>query len=343
MQFIWSPLLWALVLVPLLLGIYVWLQSRRRKFAARYSSLALVRPAIAKTSRWRRHVPPALFLAALALMIVALARPVGIVRAPHQEGIVILAMDSSGSMRADDVQPNRFEAALAAADKFIDTRPPGAQVGLVAFAGRAVTIQMPTDDREDLHAALRRLDLQRGTAVGAAILESLDTIALSSQPEPPASSSSGTPQPIPTLAPVAQGNYIPAIVILLTDGQNRNGPDPLEAAQAAADAGVRVYTIGMGTTQGTVIQGGFGGGFGGGRGFPAELDEDSLKAIAATTGAEYFYAKDATDLERIYGNLGLNIVLKADKYELTAWLTMAAAALLLGAVGLSIVWGAINT
>lgn len=341
MHFIWSPLLWALVLVPLLLGIYIWQQTRRRKFAARYSSLALVRPAVDSRTRWRRHIPPALFLAALGLMLVALARPVGVVRAPQQEGIVILAMDSSGSMRADDVQPNRFEAALAAADRFIDTRPPGAQVGLVAFAGRAVTMQMPTENREDLHAALRRLDLQRGTAVGSAILESLDTIALASQPEAPTGAASGAAEPVPTLPAVAPGEFIPAIVILLTDGQNRNGPDPLEAAQVAAQAGVRVYTIGVGTTGGTVIQGGFGGGFGG-RGFPTELDQESLQAIAEITGGEYFYAQDAADLERIYSNLGLNIVLKAVKYELTAWLTMGAALLLLGALGLGLVWGAVN-
>ncbi len=340
MQFMWSPVLWALVLVPLLLGIYVWLQTRRRKFAARYSSLALVRPALDQRHRWRRHIPPALFLGALALMLVGLARPVAVVRAPRQEGIVILAMDSSGSMRADDVHPNRFEAAMAAADKFIDTRPPGAAVGIVAFAGSAVTVQMPTDDKEDLHAALRRLRLQRSTAIGSGILESLDTIALAGQPELPATNSA-SPLPIPTLPPVLPGTYIPAIIILLTDGQNRSGPDPLDAAKVAAERGVRVYTIGMGTTEGVTLRGSFGGGSGGG-GFRAELDEETLRAVAAETGGEYFYAKDATDLERIYGNLGLNIVLKADKYELTAWFTLAAAALLLGAIGLSIVWSTLT-
>lgn len=336
MQFLWSPMLVGLVLVPLLLGVYVWMQTRRRKFAARFSSLALVRPAVDTRARWRRHVPPALFLGALALMLVALARPVALVRAPRQEGVVILALDSSGSMRANDVKPSRFDAAVNAANKFIETRPPGAQIGIVAFSASAVTVQMPTDDREALRAALGRLDLQWGTAVGGAILESLNTIALANQNAPVDGAANSAPQPIPTLAPVPAGSYIPAIVILLTDGQTRNGPDPIESAKVAAEKGVRVYTVGVGTTQGTTLGGGHGGGF------RTELDEATLKAIAAETGAEYFYAKDATDLERIYGDLGLNIVLKLEKQELTAWFTAGAAALATAAMILALLWNALN-
>ncbi|MBI4675737.1 MAG: VWA domain-containing protein [Chloroflexi bacterium] len=242
MQFLWSPVLWLLALVPLFGAVYVWFQTRRRKYALRYASLALVRPAVDPRARWRRYLPPALFFLALALMLVALARPVALIRTPCQEGIVILALDSSLSMRNQDMQPNRFEAALRAGHTFIEKRAPGAQVGIVAFAGNAAILQLPTDDEEDLHAALNRLFLQRGAAIGSGILTSLEAIALAQQGKPAASNSSTEPLPSPTLAPVPPGTVIPAIVILLTDGQNRNGPDPIESAQTALASGVCAST-----------------------------------------------------------------------------------------------------
>lgn len=346
MQFLWSPALWLLAIVPLVGLLYLWFQTRRRKYALRYASLALVRPAMDRRMRWKRYIPPALFLLALAAMLIAFARPAALVRTPRQEGIVILALDSSLSMRAEDMLPNRFEAARAAARAFIEKRAPGAQVGMVAFAGNAAIVQMPTDDPEDLNAALNQLFLQRGTAIGSGILTSLDAIALAAQGKQ-AATNNATPAPEPTLAPVPGGTYIPAIVILLTDGQNRNGPDPLEAAQTAAESGVRIFTIGIGSRDPVNVPNPFGnnnrgfGGIGGG-GFRAELDEDTLRAIADKTGGEYFYAADAGELEKIYTNLGLNVVLKLEKMELTVYMSALAALLLLGAVGLSLWWGSWN-
>lgn len=346
MQFLWSPALWLLAIVPLVGLLYLWFQTRRRKYALRYASLSLVRPVLDRRMRWKRYIPPALFLLALAVMIIALARPAALVRTPRQEGIVILALDSSLSMRAEDMLPNRFEAARSAARAFIEKRAAGAQVGMVAFAGNAAIVQMPTDDPEDLNAALNQLFLQRGTAIGSGILISLDAIALATQGKPAATNTT-TPAPQPTLAPVPGGTYIPAIVILLTDGQNRNGPDPLEAAQTAAESGVRVFTIGIGSRDPVNVPNPFGnnnrgfGGIGGG-GFRAELDEDTLRAIADKTGGEYFYAADAGELEKIYTNLGLNVVLKLEKMELTVYVSALAALLLLGAVGLSLWWGSWN-
>jgi Ca-activated chloride channel family protein len=339
MQFLWAPALWLLAIVPLVGLMYLWFQTRRRKYALRYASLSLVRPALDSRARWKRYIPPALFLLALAAMLLALARPAALVRTPRQEGIVILALDSSLSMRAEDMEPNRFEAARRAARAFIEKRAVGAQIGMVAFAGNAAIVQMPTDDAEDLNAALNQLFLQRGTAIGSGILTSLDAIALAMHGIP-ASNHSAEPATQPTLAPAPSGAFIPAIVILLTDGQNRNGPDPLEAAQTAAESGVRVYTIGIGSRNPVNVPNPFGNprGFGGG-GFRAELDEGALRGIAEITQGEYFYAADARELEKIYSNLGLNATLKLEKLELTAYLSALAALLLLGALGLSLWWG----
>src|SRR5581483_5932023 len=187
--------------------------------------------------------------------------------------------------------------------------------GIVTFAANAAIVQMPTDDPEALNSAIDTLFLQRGTAVGSGILTSMDAIALATRGVPAAKSidPSATPEPVPTLPPVPEGTVIPAIVILLTDGQNRNGPDPIEAAQTAAQGGVR-----------------------------AELDEETLRAIADTTGGKYYYAANETELEKIYANMGLNIVLKLEKVELTAWFTAVAALLLFTAVVLSMIWGAVN-
>lgn len=350
MLFLWSPLLWSLALVPLLVALYVWVQTRRRKYAVRYASLALVKPALSSYSRWRRYLPPALFFLALAIMLVALARPVALVRTPKQEGVIILALDASLSMRTEDVQPNRFEAARAAARSFVDKRAGGTDIGIVAFGGSAAIVRMPTAKAEELHSAINTLFLQRGTAIGEGILTAMDAIALANRdgPAPPVNSAVESEREL-LLQPVPPGTFIPAVIILLTDGQNRNGIDPMEASRLAAERGVRVFTIGVGARDGSFVPGGLGGnlgggnfgggGFGSGGRFRSELDEETLRAIADETGGEYFYAANATELERIYSDLGLNLVLTPEKMELTVWFTAAAALLLLSAVALSLVWG----
>lgn len=347
MQFLWSPLLWSLALIPLLLAVFVWLQRRRQKYAVRYASLSLVKASVTSSARWRRYIPPALFFIALTIMLIALARPVALVRTPRQEGTIILALDSSLSMRAEDMQPNRFEAARTAAKAFIEKRGPGAQIGLVAFAGSAAILQLPTGDPEDLEFAINRLYMGRGTAIGEGILASMDAIALSDRdgPAPNVDSSLQAEREL-LLEPVPPGTIIPHIIVLLTDGQNRNGIDPEEATRLAVERGVRVYTVGIGSRDGGFMPDpGFGGGFGGfgGGGRRQELDEDTLRMIADQTGGEYFYARDSAELEKIYSNLGVNLVLKLEKVELTAWFTAAAAIFLLGAVGLSIWWGSLNS
>jgi len=356
LAFEWPELLWGLLALPLLVLAYLLLLRRRKQVALRYASLALVKQSVGRGGAWRRHVPPALFLLALAALLFALGRPQAVLRLPSQQQTVILAMDVSGSMRANDVEPSRLEAAQAAARSFVAEQPAHTRIGVVAFAGTAQLVQPPTRNREDVVAAIDRFQLQRGTAIGSGIIVSLDTLfpdaglnveavqagrgdgidglnafvrsrpLPSRQGEPAGRSASG-----PAAAPVPPGSYNEAVIILLTDGQRTTGPDPLVAARLAADRGVRVYTVGVGTKEGSTI------GFEGWT-VHVKLDEDTLKAIATMTQAEYFRAGTATDLKRIYQTLNTRIVVETRRTEVTALAVAAAVALLLLSGGLSVWW-----
>src|SRR5919205_1708250 len=276
MSLLWPGFLLLLGVVPLIVAAYIWMLRRRRRGALRYSSLTLVRAALPRRSRLRRHLPFALFLLALVSLIIALGRPVSIVSVPTDQTTIMLALDVSGSMRQNDIQPSRIEAAQDAALAFIRRQKSATQIGLVAFSGYAELIQPPTRDQEALQAAVESLTLGRATAIGSGILESLNAIAdIDKSVAPSVTDPSSGVKP----APVPKGAYVPDIIILLTDGVSNAGPLPLDAAQQAADRGVRVYTIGFGTANGAgnpfcsqQFQGGgpldssgaFGGGFGGG-------------------------------------------------------------------------------
>src|SRR6266496_1083444 len=296
MDLLWPGFLLLLVLLPLIIAAYIWILRRRRPFAVRYSSLSLVRAALPHQSRWRRHLPFALFLLALASLVIALGRPVAIVSVPTGQTTVILAMDVSRSMCATDIEPNRLLAAEAAALSFIERQKSTTQISIVAFAGFAEMIQPPTTDQEVLEAAIESLTTGRRTAIGSGILKSLDAIAEIDKNVAP-SVSETSPGIAPT--PVPKGAYAPDIIVLLTDGVSNAGPSPLDAAQQALDRGVRVYTIGFGTAKGSEIPfcapqlqgggtldrggfggGGFGGGGFGGGGFRRGIDEDTLKQVA---------------------------------------------------------------
>jgi Ca-activated chloride channel family protein len=292
MTYLWPEMLWLLLLVPALFGAYLLLLRRKNKAALRYASLSLVKEALGAGQRFRRHVPPLLFLMALALMLFAVARPSAVVTLPSQHETVILAMDVSGSMRATDVKPSRMVAAQEAARAFVAEQPKTTRIGVVAFAATASVVQSPTHSREDILGAIDRFTLQRGTAVGSGILVSLKTIFPDvefdlrlSNPRGPAQKSApldpakGPDKPPPK--PVPAGSYSGAAIILLTDGQTTTGPDPIESARMAADRGVRVYTVGIGTASGEII---------GAEGwsFRVRLDEEALKTIANLTRAEYF-------------------------------------------------------
>jgi Ca-activated chloride channel family protein len=322
-------MLWLLLLIPALVVLYILAQRRRQRYALRYASLSLVKEALGRGPGLRRHIPPALFLSGLAVMIVALARPSTLVTLPSQEGTVILTMDVSGSMRADDLKPNRIEAAKSAARSFVEKQPSGVRVGVVSFSDNAFLVQAPTDDKEAVIAAINRLTPQRGTAIGRALLTSVDAIFEEANAEGGQSTSASDPTPTPT--PVPQGVYEPAIIVLLTDGESNQGPRPLDVVDQVAARGVRVYTVGVGTAEGTVlhIQG---------RSIRTRLDEEMLKAVASATDGAYYNATNEKDLVAIYDSLSTHLVFKKEQTEITALFTGVAVAFLLMGGCLSLLW-----
>jgi len=353
-SFSWPWMLWLLLLVPLLIAGYVLLLRRRRRSAFRYPSLALVKDA-AQRMGWRRHIPPALMLAAFASLVLAMARPSAEVSLPSRVATVMLAMDVSGSMRATDVNPSRIVAATTAAKAYIKDQPRDVRIGIVAFAATALLVQTPTTDHPALASAIDRFELQRGTAVGSGILVALSTLfPLESFPINKFNSGNfggygrwgntdfrerfgGTAlgehptAPPKKHVPVEPGSYKNAVVILLTDGQTNAGYDPLEAARIASEYGVRVYTVGFGTTKGNIV------GFGG-FSIRAQLDEDALKKIADMTRARYFHATSAEDLKAVYDVLSRQLVVERREMEITAFFAGLAALLMLAAASLSLVW-----
>ena len=323
MRFLWPEMLWLLLLIPALVGAYVVVLRRRKRTAVRYASLTLVREAIGPGQQLRRHVPPALFLLAMAAAIVALARPTASVVLPSQYMTIAMAMDVSLSMRATDVEPNRLVAAQNAAKAFIDELPPSVRLGIVSFAGTAAVVQTPTDNKQDMLAAIDRFQLQRATATGSGLILSLgmlfpddgldlESVAMSMRHagvslDRPRSADEERPK----REPVAPGSYTSGVIILLSDGRRTTGPDPIQIAKLAADRGVRVYTVGFGTLQGTTI------------GFEdyqiyVRLDEETLKAIAKVTGGEYFHAGTAADLRTVYQNLNAKLAMERQQTEVGA-------------------------
>jgi len=346
MTFMWPDMLWLLAAVPALIATYLFLLRRKKKSALRYANLSLVKEAMGAGQRFRRHIPPLIFLAALTVLILATARPSAVVTLPTQHETVILAMDISGSMRATDVEPNRIGAAQAAAKSFVADQPRRTRIGVVTFAGTAAVAQAPTDNREDILAAIDRFQLQRATAIGSGILVSLKAIfpdsefdLRSSNPrrDPTRDSLRGAPldqarEPEkPAFKPVPAGSYASAVVILLSDGQSNVGPDPIESARIAADRGVRVYTVGFGTTEGEILR------FEGWA-MRVRLDEETLKKIAELTQGEYYYAGTAADLKKVYQTLSARLVFETRETEITAFFSAAAALLALIAALLSVLW-----
>ncbi len=339
MTFLWPRLLWLLVLIPLLVAVYLVLLRRRKKNAVRYANLGAVKAAMQKGVGLRRHVPPLLFLLATAVMLLAIARPAAYVTLPADRGTVILAMDVSGSMRARDIQPNRLAASQKAARAFVSGQPADVLIGVVAFAESAYVVQAPTTNRDDVLAAIDRLRTQRATAIGNGILTSLQTIFKNNNitvgptdANPSAPLGQDTPdtrQQEP--APVPPGSFRSAVIVLLTDGQATTGIDPIEAAMRAADLGVRIFTVGLGTTQGQIL------GFMG-RSMRVQLDEATLKRIAEITHGRYYRADSSTNLTDIYHQLSTQLILERKKTEITALFTALGGALALLAAGLSVLW-----
>ena len=357
MELLWPGLIYLLGLIPVLVAVYIWILHRRRRFAVRYSSLALVREALPRKASWRRHIPFALFMIALASLAFALTRPVAVANVPTNQTTIMLAIDVSGSMRSRDISPSRIEAAESAALWFVQHQKPGTQIGIVAFSGYAELIQPPTSDQEALQTAVDSLTLGRRTAIGSGILASLDAISQIDRKVPASiiDPSSGAVEP----SPPPHGIYAPDIVVLLTDGVSNTGPLPLDAAQQAVDRGVRVYTIGFGTSNaggstdnqqpqgnnpfgGNPPQGG-GGGYGGGffgGGFFGRMgiDETTLKQIASMTGGNYHLASSGSELQTVFENLPTYLVTRLEITEISFAFAALGALFALLAMVLAVLW-----
>lgn len=345
MSFIWPQALVGLALIPVLLGIYVWMQRRRQRYAVRFASLSLVRDAVGKGPGIRRHIPAGVYLVALAAMIVALARPQAPVKVPHNTGTVVLSIDVSGSMQATDVKPSRMEATKDAARRFVQQQPKGVKVGVVSFSDFGALIQPPTRDKDLVLRAIDRLRPQRGTNIGSGLQVALDAIFEGADiPRPTSTAAAGAAPGVPGRPPIvpstpgaaaqAQANGQkppPASIVLVSDGESNVGPPPLEVAQEAVKAGVKVYTVGIGTKEGSVlrIQG---------RSVFTRLDEDTLRGVAEQTGARYLSAQNEEELGKVYDELARERQFEDEKTEITFGVTAAALALSVIGGFLSLLW-----
>ncbi|HEY4687824.1 MAG TPA: VWA domain-containing protein [Anaerolineae bacterium] len=330
MSFIWPSMLLLLLSIPLFVVLYIRMQQRRRRFAASFGSLGLVQEAEGRRLGLRRHIPPALFLAGLAILMIALARPETIVSLPRLEGTLILAFDVSGSMAADDVKPSRMEAAKAAAIDFVQRQPRSVQIGVVAFSDSGLAVQVPTNEQEAILASINRLTPQRGTSLGQGLLASLNAIAVDAGQSPDLYSTlSLTPTPTPT--PVPKGTYTSAAIVLLTDGENNQSPDPLAVAQTAAERGVRIYTIGIGSAAGATLHI---------EGFTVhtQLNEAMLRQISRLTDGAYYNAENEQDLRAIYESLDPQLVIKPERTEVTSIFAGASILILLIGGTFSLLW-----
>jgi Ca-activated chloride channel family protein len=335
MTFIWPEMLWGAALLPLLVAAYR-LLLRGKKQNLTLSNLGLVREALASATPWRRRVPPLLMLAAAALVVVAAARPAAVVPLPSDSRTIMLVMDVSGSMGAADVAPNRLTASQQAAKDFSRQLPDGVKVGVVAYGGTAHLVQAPTHDRDQVAGAIDRFQLQPGTAIGSGLVVALGTLfpeagydlgALMVRNRNPAYKTPQADEPPPR----EPGSHETAAIVMLTDGQNTTGVDPIEAAWLAARHGVKVFTVGFGSPTGAIVS------FNGWS-MKVWLDEETLKQIAKLTRGEYFAAPSGADLMEIYDRLKSRLVVKQQKTEITVFFTLAAALLALLGVALSVRW-----
>jgi Ca-activated chloride channel family protein len=339
MSFLWPQNLWLLLALPLLPALYLWLLRRRRKHALRVSSVSIARRASGR--QWRRHVPPALFGLALFVLLSSLARPTARVTLPWSSSTIMLAIDVSLSMRVRDVQPTRMVAAQEAARTFLHALPRNIQVGIVTFAGSAQVAQQATLDRPSLIGAIDAIQMQMGTAIGSAIVVclaelfpdhgiDLGEMTFGSRHKTRGWDEREKAPPTP-FTPVAPGSYDAAAIILLSDGRRTTGVDTLKAAQMAAERGIRIYVVGLGTPDGHLAAGE-------GMAIYLQLDEPTLREVARMTGGEYYHAGTAEHLRSVYQKLGSRLQTSTRETELTGLLAMAAAMLMAAGSALSVLW-----
>jgi Ca-activated chloride channel homolog len=327
----WPGLLWTLLLVPVALAAYLLAQRRRSRYTVRFTNLDLLANVVSAKPGWRRHIPPALYLLALAALLVSLARPQAIAMVPKEQATIVMVMDVSGSMNATDVQPTRLVAAQRAATTFIEQLPERFRVGIVSFASTAQTLTRPTTDRAAVYEAVASLHAEGATAMGDGIERALDVKRPPTMPstDPAARQSPGAP-------PQGNGAEAPLVVLLLSDGANTQGrTQPMEAAAHAKDLGVPVFTIALGTDQGMVDVPDETGNL---RRIPVPPDELTLQRIAETTGARFFAAPSSRDLKNVYRELGSKIGFVREQQEITVVFAATGLLFLVAGAAMSLVW-----
>jgi Ca-activated chloride channel family protein len=315
MSFAAPMFLWSLLLVPLALALYVLAQRRRVRYAARFTNLDLLANVVDASPGRRRHLPAVFAIAALAALLVGLARPQMTVAVARDEANVVLTMDVSGSMMAADVSPSRLAAAQSAASTFLEGLPQRVRVGVVSFASGASVLVPPTEDRESVRAALDGLEAEGGTALGEAIERSAELA-----PDEEGGSSTDEPS---------------LSILLLSDGENSLGIDPETATDRAEEAGVAIYTVALGTDQGVVE---VRDDFGNLRRVAVPPDRETLQRIAERTGGQYFEAFTDSELAQVYDEIGSQVAYHDDEREVTAAFAGAGAGLLLVGATLSLLW-----
>jgi Ca-activated chloride channel family protein len=332
---LWPRMLWLLAPLPILILVYLRLGARQKRANARLAGLSLRTETGGSAAPLRRTLPPLMFFIGLVALVASVARPQADVMLPSRHRDVILAIDISGSMRATDVKPNRLTAAQNAARAFIESQPAHSRIGIVAVAGSASLVQSLTDNREDLLQAIERLQLQRGTALGSGIYIALATLLPDANIDLEQLSQgvrTGRGPAFVKEEPLPPGSNRSAAIVLMTDGESNHGPDPQEAAKFAADHGVRIYTVGIGSKDGITL------GFSGWS-MRVRLDEDALQKIATTTHGDYYAATTSRELKSIYEHLSARMVIARSRtVEITAFFVAVGAALLVISAFCSVLW-----
>jgi Ca-activated chloride channel homolog len=332
MAFIWPPLLLLLLAIPVGVWVYRRRERRRREAVVRFGlgGMAAAPTSNATRRRWVRRIPAACTVLGITILVMSLARPQTVIGVPRLEGTVVLAFDVSASMAAKDVAPSRLEAAKAAALELVAHQPASIRIGVVVFSDAGFATQVPTGDRAAIEAAIQRLEPERGTTIARGIEEALTVIRTALDPKTTDYYTNNSAPIAPDPTPVPDGVYEPAIIVLLTDGENTGGVDPLELAQTAKDRGVRIDTVGVGTTEGTTLET---------EGFRVhtQLEAAALEAIADRTDGTYYAAADG-DLSAIYDDVGSRFTVRTEPQEVTALFAVVGFVLLLIGAGLSLRW-----
>jgi Ca-activated chloride channel family protein len=323
MTFIWPWMLLTLVLVPLCVGVYLRMRRMQRQAAVDLGPLGVISDGFGRSPRVRRHVPALLLAIGLGFTLFGLSRPEMYVDLPRVEGTLVLALDVSSSMTADDLEPTRLEAAKSAASALVEQQPSTVQVGVVAFGSGGLVVQPPTEDQAAVLAAIERLDPQGATSLAQGILGALNAIAGEAIAIDPAALEEGTPIEI--------GSYPSAAVLLLTDGEDTTAVDPLDVAQLAAEAGVRIYPVGIGSPEGALLQID-------GYNVLSRLNETTLQEIAALTNGAYYPAGDRESLQAIYENVDLQLTIAGEKIEVTALFAGLGLLFFVAGGALSLLW-----